>query len=248
MQIHNVKSNQLGFLNVILITLMPLFLICGIGVMHTLSLIEIKSLPKNICRTNLLRTQSKTKSYLEKLLSLNFEAEQLRIKLSTMKIKLSQAILISNVPAIAYYEAQIARITSRQLVLDSKQRKIITSADINLLDGSNTARQEIMKSLKLKKNLFSYWLDIKFSQSSHTINLAVIPNDPGLAPTYRVKNNFLDEQTIQQSWIITMSGKEFVKKFIHSEFEFKESCQASIEQRNGLWTERLVADKQSRNF
>lgn len=243
---NNKKTN--GFINVILISMIPLVMILALGFFFTSSLLKIKSLPKNICRTELLRTQHQVSQPLTRLLGLNPLALKLRHELTLSNIKLAQAIVTMNLPLIAYHTKEKTRIELEQIKLDNKQRKLIWLANEKLVSGSIQTRQKLSETLNKIRTDLSYWLDISANQNSKTTTLAVEPDRPGIAPIYLPKENFLIEQSIQQMWQIQLKGKPFINNFISSNFKITDSCQASLEEKSGVWTERLIADSRLQSF
>ena len=157
-----------------------------------------------ICRSQLLKTMSKSAIYFEHLVALNEQVLLLRQQRTSAEISLQTATASLNPYAIAAAEARYQFVLSEQAALRSQQIGIEKSIDTLLTVGKMQTESRIrLDQLQTKEHYkANYKLQTEISNTPKP-NMELKRNtDPkGGPPTFEFDDNFTERQSLHVSWI-----------------------------------------------
>lgn len=194
-----IKSEK-GFLTVTLLALLPLLIAVGVALSFSSRLLFQWHQTHKICRSESMGLQNQLGMLLKSLLLLNPQAHKLRLDKIATAAKLAMAVANANPPAITLYTAKLKMIQAKQAQLDRQQKLILATAKTRLI------KWQVAMSLKLRTKIQG---PLRL-ESSNREALAVEPWPKGaLAPTYRTKENFAQQQMVGATWAKPIRGECF---------------------------------------
>lgn|GEM_PF-2810631 len=240
------KSNQQGFVLVFFLTLLPVIIIALSLLTIILLHLQTQNDVRHACRQDLFSAQKTTAQNLTALMSLNPEAQSLRLQLKLAYLKL--AAVAANPGAEAAVLAQIAKIQQQQVALGERQKSLIAQGEFALRSGSVQSEISVSSAVHQKMQRFHSLVHLSLSQlHSNPTHLAVRPDSPGdIAPVYELESAFKDKQSLQTFWKIEYSwtNSAWIQKALHwRRILVSDNCRSSIEEKAGQFRAVLNEDR-----
>ncbi|WP_413585324.1 hypothetical protein [Bdellovibrio sp. HCB274] len=233
--------NQNGFALAIMVPLLPVILAFGIMSYAALGFMQIDQKFTHACRSGALTGQEKAGKQIEALLKLNPKAQKL---IQSLK-QTEQALLAAagNPVATAAAAARIALITAAQSVLRVRQEQIILQGNLALqLAQQKTASR--LRQVRAEMNSYdSLFTSQTMTSSSLAPRLAVTPDGPDIAPTYRTLPDIENRQALVQSWQYQLRTPRHLRGFLNGDFSFKKSCSVTVTAKGNSWMPKIQRDR-----
>lgn len=237
------SSNNKGFSQILLITVLPL-IIGAFGITYSIAgIIQLNTRIQSLCRKDQIQAQNEIRKLLTKLFQKNPRASYLRAELLKAQAALIVARTTANPPLIATLEGRIQYLNYQRLTLDLYQKSLITAANLLIAQKTtqiylNTTRE--LRSIQLLQPLFH---TAAFAQPSLGHKLPVVPKYPDIAPTYVSLPNFSERQALVQKWQYSLKTRDWLAPFVTTEASFQKTCSTSLEEDGDSWTITTKEDK-----
>lgn len=212
-----IKANK-GFVLVTLMALLPLLIAAAMAFTFSSQVLLKWHQTHKICRSESMGLQSQLGQLLRSLMLLNPLATKLRFDEIQTTVKLAAAVAQANPPAVALLTAKLKMIHAKQKNLDRQQKLILSTAKVRILKWQTSL------NFKLRPHTKGV---LQLENPTHEA-LAVEPWPKGAtAPTYKIKDNFAQEQMVGAKWSKPIRGE----------------CFATLKQRKLSWIPALSEAK-----
>ncbi len=244
------KLNQKGFTTVLFLSFIPILvtLILAMVFSHFLTKNWMQSL--HICRTELLATQDQVSKSLKMLMDLNPQVKVLRAALIQAYIELAAAIASENYAWAARVQKRILEIQRQQRAIAKIQKALILTSNAQMASGPMKVISKILSQDRENQKLLPDFIKFKVGNiiPSYQV-LAVKPDGPDSPPIYELKNNFIELQALNVSWIshFRTSDKGPIK-WITNTHSKKDSCGVSLEKKGEKFQPILKGDRAQLSF
>lgn len=234
-------QNQKGFAIVLCLALLPC-LVAGLLVVFALiNFIKNDLALKHQCRAQGEIGQKSVRPLLEQLLSLNSKALALKAELLQAKAAQSAAITEQNWPEVGRRAVQIKRIEKQQQLLDKQQKRLISQANMLLYRNHSSTSLGLRRlgtdnsTILLKSTLQQI--------TGRAPRLAVVPESTDIAPVYKLKADFENEQSLAHEWQYKLSVQPPFSNFIKGDFSFKKACAVTLTKEGSAWITKIIKGK-----
>lgn len=207
---------------ILFLSSLPFFISLFLGFNLTSQILYYKQKARHICQSYNLAHQKQLKLKLQTLLKLNPEAKKLRLQLNSAKKALKLATISNLKPAMAVAQAFLNVIIAKQLVLNVKQKKILSKAIFLVKKVKKQLKKKLDKAFN-KKTITKY--------SYRQLGLAVYPKPlSSLSPSYYTLPTFSHVQASYSTFKINIASllNPVFKQVLGSYNIFKISCSASL--------------------
>jgi len=211
-----IKSNK-GFIIPTLVTLVPLLSALAMGLTFSSQVLLQWHQTHKICRNESMGLQSQLGQLLRSLMLLNPPAAKLRFDEIKTTAKLAAAVAQANPPAVALLTAKLKVIHAKQKNLDRQQQLILSTAKVRII------KWQAFLNLKMRPHVRN---TLQLENSSEALAVEAWPKG-ALAPTYKIKENFSQEQMVGAKWSHPIRGQ----------------CFATLKQRKLSWIPALSEAK-----
>lgn len=236
-------SNRRGFALAMILGLLPILFGGFFTTSLAIGVIQSDLKLKFLCRSEGLRAQEKVGHHLQKLMSLNPRAAQLRLQIQSARIALAAAIAAQNPVAVTKLSQRIAHLTKLQSSLDIRQKQLINESNRELSTRYHRTQGLLRTNGAQALNSFPGLL-FKFENRSGKLpRLAVEPDNPGLAPLYRLQTGFEQKQTLAHRWQFQLVIRPPISRYIGTNFSFEKSCLTTLRQKGLIWVPKITKDK-----
>lgn len=239
--------NPKGFVMIYLLALMPLLMSALTAYLLMNTSLQTWMESSHICRTTLLETQKNVSADLEKLLALNPSVKTVRLQIATTRVAIAAAIAANQGYALPQLYRLLVQFENQEHALGVAQKALIASANLKMLSGPQKVETALRKQyLQLTPRLAEFVSFKLINTWSSPTLLAVKPDHPNRpAAIYELKNNFKRQQSLQVFWKtqLHIQPLQWTKNWFHFKGEKKDSCVASLEQKEQKWISILNEDK-----
>jgi hypothetical protein len=186
---------------------------------HLLGLIRSRSQSLAICRKHLWDLQTHSRESLISLMSMNPQAQNLRLQRKQAEKAYKTALLSGNPKAILIAKLHLLRVISHQTVFRSQQLQVLKALNAKIL---NTKRQVqvAFENAKIK--------DFRLHIPSLQVKTRPFKSP---SPDYITKNNFIKVQTSYASWKVHSLGWAL---------GFNLNCGVTLTEEKNLWELALI--------
>jgi len=239
-------KSQEGFATIMLLSLTPVLVAMGLALLFCFSFLKSDMAVLNVCRAGQLEVQNKVGKNLEKLLSLNPRALELRSQHKQAEAQLDAAEASGNPYAIAAAEANLVRVQMLREALDVRQRALIENSNMRFAFGTSKISRDLTQEWKHHNSAMTEWLQSDFQLLPERIpHLAVKPDIPDVAPKYDLLPQFEEAQSWVHSWQIVIHGVGWTGNFLTFSGRFERSCSTSLYSEDEYWIAKLKKAKSS---
>lgn len=231
------KFNTRGFTSIIFLFFLSLTVFLVFSYAFISYVQKQKGIFKKFCYGDLAQIQKETVQYEKNLFRLNPLSSFYRTYLIALKANYAAAIASQNYPLASQLHLEIIETERKQEQLDVTQKKIISSAQLNLKSNLNTLKYNIESRTVLESFI---WLHIlKQTQNYELSQNAIIAVQPdsigGIAPNYELQNQYNQKQQLRLNLQISFKNKDDIKTIISTEQSFENNCNISFEKRDEEW-------------
>lgn len=229
-----------GFVLVFLLSVMPLAVALAMSLGAVALMVGDRRSAMNSCRQELLKGLSKAAVPMQRILKLNSTAKALKIQEATLQVSLAAAVAAEDFVDAARITAQISEVESQRTELNSLQQTLYQQAQLELGFGQNSALQSIVRQ--------KTWLKMT-AVPFQSIQPAIRPVGPDLAPQWEEIPPFSETQTLEQKWQWSFQIRGIAEKFLHGSHRQEETCAATLDDSSETWQARLsVPHNQGKSF
>jgi len=194
----------------------------------------------NSCRQELLKGLSKAAVPMQRILKLNNTAKALKVQEARLQVSLAAAVAAEDFVDAARITAQISEVESQRAELNSLQQTLYQQAQFEISFGQSNALQSILRKTS--------WLKMT-ADPFQSIQPAIRPVGPDLAPQWEEIPPFSETQTLEQKWQWSFQIRGVAEKFLHGSHRQEEICSATLDDTSETWQARLSAPRnQARSF
>ncbi|MCB0389730.1 MAG: hypothetical protein KDD58_00495 [Bdellovibrionales bacterium] len=214
--------NKAGQSMVLLVIILPGFFLLWTLSLEVYKFLSFKERSVHVCRQELLKYQEINLKGLQRLVSINPQAQQLRIKRKIAEAAYSLAKKSKQPYAIAAAWGNLKLVIAEQKTFSLIQKSIISSTEALAWKQLHQARQNIFQL----HFIHNYPL-------SHQQNFLAIKKMPrnSLTPDYILRSNFEKKQNVTLLWPLTFLRKIDMKKTNDIQLQ----CSATIDAKEQPW-------------
>lgn len=186
--------------------------------------------------------QKLAKNDLEKMMALNPTAMKLRTQRGLVEAEIAVALATGQLEVVAALKLRRRQILLQQKTLDQLQKSILTRANTNLANGAWDMQHSLSNLLRKNQNRQNAWVNYNFTTLSPKIPiLAITPKDQKLAPEYRLKKDFENQQALSLTWFQDYNWKSFMKYTNQNNNRQKSQCRVTLEE--NTWKTKIQKDR-----
>lgn len=229
-------KGQTGSVALPFVCFLPLMLAIGFALYLFLSFSDSHIEMTQTCLREQIKIQQAVKKSLQSLLKLNSRALSLKAQLKAAHIRRLAAMATLNPPAAAAAQVQIQIITGQKQLLHLQQNAIIQLANFQLAKDQQVLSSRLTQIGEHRKKSFQSFMSNEISGLKYKkTTLAVVASDSGIAPTYSLSQNFIEEQALEFTWHLKMISQKAIAQFLVSENNFPQSCSTTINSKEARW-------------
>jgi hypothetical protein len=229
-------KSQRGFSSIHLLCFLPVLLAIAYALYFFFIFSTSHQYMTQTCLKEQIKIQEDVKTALRSLFKLNPKAQKLRLQYQAAKGRYLAAQASMNAAATAAAFAQMTYILSQRRLLDLHQRNIIKSINFHIQISQIKLQMNLERSGRERTANFFSFADFKIRNLRFKkVELAVKPNIPDWAPTYSTSENFLNDQALEFSWHLLLSGRGPAKMFLPVSTSFPHTCSTTINTAEDKW-------------
>lgn len=234
-------KNQKGFAIVLCLALLPCLIAGLLFVFVLINFMKNDLGLKHQCRIQGEAGQKSVKPLLIQLLSLNPKAQLLKSEYLQAKTAQKLAIAAKNVPEIQRLEIVIQKIQLQRHTLDKQQKRILSQANLLLYRNHSTTALGLRRMGASNSTV----LLTSTLQQIHgrAPDLAVLPESPDIAPIYKLKPDFENQQSLAHEWQYRITVRPPFSNFIKGDFSFKKACAVTLVKDGSTWIPKIIKGK-----
>lgn len=234
--------NERGFVTIGYLIVLPLLITIVALATAAYLLLKNDGAARHECRLELLQTQAQVARDLRRLLDMNTQAQELRLRREEAE---DEVAATAETPAVALAELKLNEVIAEQVIFSAKQKALIAHAKTLSRTGPTTAESRVHPTAESIRAPSSRSLD--FSSRHRGGAFAVIASPPtSLTPDYEPETDFSRQQEMRLQWSFSIERflPEWLKRYLPvSGLRALAQCSATIEKEGGKWNAKLTADK-----
>jgi hypothetical protein len=236
-------KNKKGFVQLLLITTLPIFIGCLIIIYSVAGLLQLNTRVNSECRRMQIHAQVEVRKIMIKLLSKNTEAIRLRTQLTQAHIARAAALASGNLPMVETIELRIQTLNQQRLTLDIYQKSFITAANLLSMNSSFKTYTQTLKETKHINGLLPIARVHARVVPPTPPRLPVLPEYTDIAPPYKPAYDFSNKQALVQKWQYHFTINTALQSFIQKEIHFEKLCSTTLESKGDEWIITTKEDK-----
>lgn len=235
--------NSRGFASLTMLGFMPIVLSLVTGFSFLKTVLQVRLLPLQICRTESLDYQKESAELVEELFRTHPIVLALRLEMTQAQLLLAAGIASENPAVIARALQWIRTVRTRQAQLLKYQKSILIRHQARRAQFRIKSKMHFsQKWNELKNRLSPFWVLQSYGWQAEARDLPLRPDIHSDKPAiYGLEDDFSLKQTSSIFWIteLQVNSTSWLRNWIEPNVKVKEDCRASLWPDKGKLTEAL---------